>query len=69
MWKHQCPENKNIYRGLTPVVGNDPAHKEMYDMGCSLRLVANENLKYALYEDTPFPEQKKYQWIRLAFEK
>ena len=54
---------------MTPVVGNDPAHKEMYDMGCSLHLVSNESLKYALYEEAPFPKQKKYQWIRLDFEK
>ena len=55
VWKNHNPKNKNIYRGVTPIVGNDPAHKEMYDMGCSMRLLSDENLKYALYEETPFP--------------
>ena len=34
--KNHNKKNKNIFRGLTPVVGNDAAHKEMYDMGGSL---------------------------------
>jgi isopenicillin N synthase-like dioxygenase len=55
VWRNHCPENSNYYRGLTPFVGNDAAHKEMLDMGGDLSLVSDENLKYALYEDTPFP--------------
>lgn len=62
--KNHCPENKNIFRGLSPVVGNDAAHKEMYDMGGSLNKVSNSHLKYGLYEETPFPQKKKYQWIQ-----
>ena len=38
-------------------------------MGGSLNLVSDKNLKFALYEDTPFPPQQKYKWIRQAFEK
>ena len=53
--KNHCPGNKNIFRGLSPVVGNDAAHKEMYDMGGSLSRVSNSHLKYGLYEETPFP--------------
>lgn len=69
VWHNHNPQNQNYYRGLTPFVGNDPAHKEMYDLGCSLNLVSDENLKYPLYEDTPFPPQDEYRWIRLEFER
>ena len=55
VWHNHCQENSNYYRGLTPFVDNDPAHKEMYDMGGSLNLVSDDALKYALYEETPFP--------------
>ena len=68
VWHNHCPENANYYRGLTPFVDNDAAHKEMYDMGGSLRLVSDESLKYALYEETPFPPQEQHRWIRQAFE-
>ena len=57
VWHNHNPNNANYYRGLTPFVDNDAAHKEMYDMGGSLRLVSDESLKYALYEETPFPPQ------------
>jgi len=69
VWHNHNPDNKNIYRGLTPIIGNDPAHKEMLDMGCSMRFLEDANLKFAIYEDTPFPPQEEFQWIRLAFEK
>ena len=68
IWRNHCPENKNYFRGLTPFVENDPAHKELYDMGGSLNLVSDEALQYALYEDTPFPPQEETKWIRKAFE-
>ena len=29
VWRNHCPENSNYYRGLTPFVDNDPAHKEI----------------------------------------
>eukprot|EP00353_Schmidingerella_taraikaensis_P006955 CAMPEP_0185574362 /NCGR_PEP_ID=MMETSP0434-20130131/5851_1 /TAXON_ID=626734 ORGANISM="Favella taraikaensis, Strain Fe Narragansett Bay" /NCGR_SAMPLE_ID=MMETSP0434 /ASSEMBLY_ACC=CAM_ASM_000379 /LENGTH=77 /DNA_ID=CAMNT_0028190907 /DNA_START=21 /DNA_END=250 /DNA_ORIENTATION=+ len=35
IWHNHYPQNKNVFRGLTPVVPNDAAHKEMYDMGGS----------------------------------
>lgn len=57
IWHNHCPENKNYFRGLTPFVGNDPSHKEMYDMGGSVSQVSDDHLKYALYEDAPFPPQ------------
>ena len=55
--KNHNRAHKNFYRGLTPIVGNDPAHKEMYDMGGSMNLVSNESLKHPLYEETPFVPQ------------
>ena len=55
IWHNHNPNNENYYRGLTPFVDNDPAQKEMYDMGCSLSLCSDEALKLPLYEDTPFP--------------
>ena len=67
VWHNHCPENPNYYRGLTPFVDNDPAHKEMYDMGGSLNLVSDDSLRYALYEETPFPPQSEYQWIKHTF--
>ena len=61
-------KTKNFYRGLTPFQPNDPAHKEMYDMGGTYSLVSEEEKKYPLLEHTPFPEDEEYQWIRLKFE-
>ena len=55
IWHNHNPENSNVFRGLTPFVDNDPAHKEMYDMGCSMKFVSEKCLPIALYEDTPFP--------------
>lgn len=60
IWNNFAPENKNYYRGLTPFVDNDPAHKEMFDTGCSLKLCSDEALTLPLYEDTPFPEQEEF---------
>ena len=60
IWHNFAPENENYYRGLTPFVDNDPAHKEMYDVGCSLKFCSDEALKLPLYEDTPFPPQPEY---------
>ena len=31
--KNHVPENPNFFRGILPFVENDPAHKELYDMG------------------------------------
>ena len=54
IWHNHRPQNKNYYRGLTPFMDNDPAHKEMYDMGSTLALCSDEAIKLPLYEDTPF---------------
>jgi isopenicillin N synthase-like dioxygenase len=67
-WNHHCPGNENFYRGLTPFQPNDPAHKEMYDMGGSYHLVSKDEQKYPLLEPTPFPPHQEYEWIRLKFE-
>ena len=48
-------ESPNFIRGLTPFFDNYPSHKEMYDMGSSLKFVSDEALTKLLYEDTPFP--------------
>lgn len=42
IWHNHCKENPNYYRGLTPFVDNDPAHKEMYDMGGAYHLMSEE---------------------------
>jgi len=57
-WKNHNKNNTNIYRGLAPFVDNDESHKELFDMGIPLRLVSEEEKKYALYEETPFPPNK-----------
>ena len=36
VWKNFNPNNENFFRGLLPFVENDPAHKEIYDMGIPL---------------------------------
>ena len=38
-------------------------------MGGSLNLVSDDALKYALYEETPFPIQPEFQWIKQTFER
>lgn len=69
IWHNFAPDHDNYYRGLTPFVDNDPAHKEMYDMGCSLKLCSDEAIALPLYEDTPFPTQEEYQWIYSFFQR
>ena len=55
VWHNHNKSNDNYYRGFTPFVDNDPAHKEMYDIGGDVALCSDEALKLALYEDAPFP--------------
>jgi isopenicillin N synthase-like dioxygenase len=62
-WKNHNPDNLNIFRGLAPFVDNDPSHKELYDMGCDIDIVSEEERQYCLYERTPFPEAEEYQPI------
>ena len=53
--KSHNPENKNIYRGLSPFIDNDESHKEFFDMGVSMDEISDEERKHPLYEETPFP--------------
>lgn len=66
------PANPNNYRGYLPFVGNDPSHKEMYDMGMPRAWVNQQEWnRYFLYEDTPFPQEEfdgELQWIQHEFE-
>jgi isopenicillin N synthase-like dioxygenase len=55
MCKSHNPENKNIYRGLSPFIDNDESHKEFFDMGVSMDEISDEERKHPLYEKTPFP--------------
>lgn len=66
-WKNHNPENSNIYRGLAPFVDNDPSHKELYDMGQDRETIREEERKYCLYEQTPFPEGDEYKPILQQF--
>jgi len=53
--RHHNPANKNIYRGLAPFADNDASHKELFDMGLPYDHVSEEERKYPLHEETPFP--------------
>jgi len=67
VWKNFNPKHKNVYRGLSPFLPNVPEHKELYDMGSDMELISDEALKLPLYEETPFPPQQKYQYIKKFF--
>ncbi len=54
--KSHNPENKNIYRGLSPFIDNDESHKEFFDMGVPMDEISDEERNHPLYEETPFPE-------------
>ena len=58
--RNHIKENLNYFRGILPFVENDPAHKELYDMGEPLNKVSDASLKFPFYEETPFPPQKKF---------
>ena len=60
---------ENIVRGILPFVDNAASHREIYDMGLSLKRCSDEALKLPLYEDTPFPPQEEFKWIQEYFEK
>ena len=55
LFHHHNTENNNYFRGMVPFQPNDPAHKEMYDMGGSYHLVSKKEKQYPLLEDSPFP--------------
>jgi len=67
------PANANCYRGYLPCVGNDPSHKDMYDMGMPRQWVSQQEWnRYFLYEETPFPQEEfdgELQWIQSEFER
>ena len=67
MKKSFRPESWNNIRGLTPFFENYGSHKEWFDMGCPLQDISDEALKMPLYEETPFPPQEEFQWIRRVF--
>lgn len=53
---HFNRENKNGYRGHAPFIDNDPSHKELYEIGLEYSRVSEEEKKYPLHEETPWPE-------------
>jgi isopenicillin N synthase-like dioxygenase len=60
LWKNHNPNNINIYRGLSPFIDNDESHKELFDMGLPNSNISEEEKKYLLYEETPFPEGNSF---------
>ena len=66
--RHHNEENHNYYRGLTPFQDNDPAHKEMYEMGMPYELISEEEKENCLSEPTPFPAREDLQWVKKVFE-
>lgn len=57
-------ENSNTYRGFIPFIDNDASHKEMLDMGCDYATVSEEEKRFPLVEETPFPEEPEYAHIK-----
>ena len=53
---HFRPANKNLYRGLAPFIDNDPSHKELYEVGLDWAQVSDDEKRYPLHEETPWPE-------------
>ena len=52
---HFRGENKNLYRGLAPFIDNDPSHKELYEIGLDWAKVSDDEKRYPLHEETPWP--------------
>lgn len=68
-WHHHNKDNDNFYRGLSPILPNDPSHKELFDVGASYHLLSEEAQNLPLYEETPFPTGKpEYDEIRREYE-
>jgi hypothetical protein len=40
---------------MAPFIANDPSHKELYEIGLDLSKVSEEEQKYSLHENTPWP--------------
>ena len=66
---HHNKANHNRYRGLVPFLDNDPSHKELFDMGLPYHLHSQQEKKYKLVEETPFPTNEEYNWIKEGYEK
>mmetsp|Transcript_8744 Transcript_8744/g.10000 ORF Transcript_8744/g.10000 Transcript_8744/m.10000 type:complete len:352 (+) Transcript_8744:432-1487(+) len=62
-------ENSNQYRGYFPFKSNDASHKEFYDMSFDITKFPEDEQKYPLYEQTPFPDGEEYEWIQQEFSK
>lgn len=54
---------------MQPFMDNDASHKELFDMGYPWAWTSEEQRKYPLVEETPFPTSEKLVWIREAYEK
>jgi isopenicillin N synthase-like dioxygenase len=57
-------ENENFYFGLTPIIDNDPSHKEYFDMGTDYSKVDELEKKQPLIEETPFPSDNRYSHLK-----
>jgi isopenicillin N synthase-like dioxygenase len=53
---HYNSENPNHYRGLAPFIANDPSFKELYEIGLDYEKVSEDERKYHLHEETPWPD-------------
>lgn len=40
---------------MAPFIANDPSHKELYEIGLDLSKVSEEEQKYSLHENIPWP--------------
>jgi isopenicillin N synthase-like dioxygenase len=70
LYRHQFnAENDNYYFGMHPVIDNDASHKEIFDMGPDYREVCEEEKNQVLMEETPFPKDTKYDYLRAKYNK
>ena len=69
--KHIMPSNQNIYQGFYPLLNNEDAHKEFYQIAMDYDDVSEwEREGCAMYEPVPWftePELQKYGWIIKEF--
>ena len=57
-------DNENRFLGIVPTALNQKAHNAQYQMRYPISQCTDQALKLPLYEDTPFPPQEEFQWIR-----
>ena len=67
VWHNHDKRNPNIFRGLTPFIDNNEAHKEFFDMG--RKSFSKSEQKYPIVEKTPFLPNPEHQWIKERLEK